>query len=293
MTTSSFVLAAATLFGAMILWPSSSWLLVFSFSPQRIITSRPLFSTTPKRYFIVPASALIEEPKEIDNDTQNTESAPEKENNIPAVEPIIQQQDNDNNNKSKQQQQQKRQRKTIDVTASIELPFSAEVAYDCFSDLPRQPEWSPWLHSVEWVYDDDEKSSSDNEISLDNNNNNLNNQQLPKASKWTLQIMGVKYSWISIATHQERPVKMAWESTSGLKNFGTVNFVSTETTTQMTMTMTFVPPRLVAFIFGKKSSPRALERYMEQTMIGSSLEKFRDVILDTTLGNNATILFPM
>ena len=117
--------------------------------------------------------------------------------------------------------------------------------------------------------------------------------------------MGVSYSWISIATKQDRPYVIEWESVSGLKNFGRVQFTplldddddddgttNITTTCRMNMTMTFVPPRIVAALF---RNPKGVQRFMERKLIGSSLRSFRDVVIDTTLGgmDNATLFFPI
>lgn len=39
----------------------------------------------------------------------------------------------------------------VSASASITLPFSSHVAYDAFSDVRRQPSWSPWLRSVSYL----------------------------------------------------------------------------------------------------------------------------------------------
>lgn len=198
--------------------------------------------------------------------------------------------------------------RSLDVSSQIDLPFPAELAYDSFSDLTRQPEWSPWLHKVEYVEGDDDEANEDDAPSA--------------ATKWTLKVLGVTYSWISVATRQDRPYLLEWESVSGLKNFGKVEFTplfdndndsegnnvssSTSTTCRMTMSMTFVPPRLVAAFFRNKPNNKdssssgngsggGLQRFMERKLIGSSLQSFRDVIIDTVLGraDNATLFFPI
>jgi uncharacterized membrane protein len=177
-------------------------------------------------------------------------------------------------------------RRSLSVSSELTLPFSAETAYDAFSDLPRQPEWSPWLHSVEFM-DSGSTSGSSN------------------STKWTLKFMGLTYSWISIATQQDRPHLIEWESVSGLKNFGTVQFQPLSSREcHMTMTMTFVPPRLVSAVFGNSKKNGGVKRFMEHKMIGSSLCRFRDVImimetdrlLDSALvesGNATMIFFPI
>ena len=44
------------------------------------------------------------------------------------------------------------------VDASIDLPFGADIAFDAFSDLPRQPSWSSWLRSVSYINNDGSSS---------------------------------------------------------------------------------------------------------------------------------------
>jgi uncharacterized membrane protein len=172
-------------------------------------------------------------------------------------------------------------RRGLEVASEIHLPFPMELAYDTFADVTRQPEWSPWLHSVEWI--DEEKKHDEHAVQS-------------KSSKWTLQVLGVRYSWISIATTQDRPHIIEWESTSGLKNFGRVHIQPRvgphgEEQSFLSMSMTFVPPRLVAAVF---RNTKALSRFMEQKMLKSSLEMFRDTVVETTIPiQNMTILFPM
>ncbi|CAB9504256.1 Polyketide cyclase / dehydrase and lipid transport [Seminavis robusta] len=164
--------------------------------------------------------------------------------------------------------------RALSVSSEAELPFSAEVAYDAFSNLTRQPEWSPWLHSVEFIDDASTRS------------------------KWTLKVLGVSYSWISIATRGDRPFLIEWESVSGLKNFGQVTFDPIENgkACRMVMVMTFVPPRLVSSVF---RNSKLLTRFMEQQLIASSLSTFRDIIFrEETLKpgssfNSTMLLFPV
>ena len=156
-------------------------------------------------------------------------------------------------------------RPRIDITSTLELPFPAEVAYDAFSDLPRQPSWSSWLRSVDYITDD----------------GSVTNDPNSKSSLWTLKKAGIKFSWTAISTKNERPNLIKWESTSGLKNFGTVQFEkSTPTTTTMTMNLSFVTPRVVAGLFNRSKS---LKEFVRTKMIDTAMEKFRDVVLETDL----------
>ena len=150
-------------------------------------------------------------------------------------------------------------KRLIEVTSEVELPFSREVAFDAYSDLTRQPSWSSWLHSVE--YTDETK----------------------EISKWTMKFMGVKYSWMAVALRNERPDLIQWQSTSGLQNFGTVQFLprnDSEKPTLMTMKMTFVAPRAAAGIFRRS---KAMADFVKNKMVLDSMANFRDVVLKTDL----------
>lgn len=149
------------------------------------------------------------------------------------------------------------EKRIVEIQSSLMLPFSAEIAYDAYSDLPRQPSWSSWLYSVEWR----DRSTTD--------------------SKWTMKFLGFKYSWTATSLRNERPHIIQWKSTSGLANFGTVVFeeLDQERTT-MTLTMTLAAPKAAAGLFNKS---KRLSEYIERKMIATSLDSFRDVVLETDL----------
>ena len=151
-----------------------------------------------------------------------------------------------------------REKRSIEISSELELPFSAEVAYDAYSNLTRQPSWSSWLHKVEYLVDDS------------------------KSSKWTMKFMGLKYSWNAIATRNERPHTIQWKSTSGLQNFGRVKFHEfDENRTLMTLKMTLIAPRAAASLFRRSNR---LSNFVEEKMIMSSLTVFRDIVAETDLG---------
>lgn len=159
--------------------------------------------------------------------------------------------------------------KRIDITSSIELPFPAEAAYDAFSDLRRQPSWSPWLRSVEYINDD----------------GTVADEKTTESSLWTLKMSGFKFSWTAIETKNERPNTIQWESTSGLKNFGTVRFEpmgdpSSPTRTLMTMNLSFVTPMVIAALFRRSKKVQSI---VEEKMIRTSMASFRDVVLEKDL----------
>jgi len=162
-------------------------------------------------------------------------------------------------------------RKVIQVSSQIELPFSAEVAYEAYSDLPRQPSWSSWLESVVVLNDDDDENSNSNE---------------PVVSKWTSKVLGIRYSWTAEAVQNERPHTIQWKSVTGLRNEGIVRFYKKEGNsydqgpTLMTLKMSFVTPRAITSIIRRS---KRLSKFVEEKMIAQSLTDFRDTIIETDL----------
>eukprot|EP00560_Eucampia_antarctica_P003960 CAMPEP_0197839024 /NCGR_PEP_ID=MMETSP1437-20131217/40539_1 /TAXON_ID=49252 ORGANISM="Eucampia antarctica, Strain CCMP1452" /NCGR_SAMPLE_ID=MMETSP1437 /ASSEMBLY_ACC=CAM_ASM_001096 /LENGTH=186 /DNA_ID=CAMNT_0043447645 /DNA_START=168 /DNA_END=728 /DNA_ORIENTATION=- len=155
-------------------------------------------------------------------------------------------------------------KKDICVSASIDLPFGADVAFNAFVDLPRQPSWSSWLRSVKYIDDDD----SDFEYS---------SCGIPlRQTKWTISFQGLKFSWKARSTIIERPTKIGWESISGLKNQGCVTFMENEHGTRMTLAMTFVAPKIVATLLRRSSR---ITSTIEKVLM-STLVQFRDIVLE-------------
>lgn len=161
--------------------------------------------------------------------------------------------------------------KVIQISSQIELPFSAEVAYEAYSDLPRQPSWSSWLESVEVV-------NTNNTVDGDNTSDN------PKVeSKWTSKMMGIRYSWTAQAVRNDRPHTIQWRSVTGLRNEGIVRFYPLkgngyhEGPTLMTLQMAFCTPKAVTALV--KRSKR-ISKFVEERMIAQSLQDFRDVVMN-------------
>ncbi len=94
-----------------------------------------------------------------------------------------------------------------------------------------------------------------------------------------------------------RPERIEWESTSGLKNSGSVVFApilgggglsstveesstSLTASTLMTLRFEFVAPRAVSGLFRRSGR---LRKYTEDVLLGTMLSDFRDVVL-TELG---------
>lgn len=134
----------------------------------------------------------------------------------------------------------------IHVSAETRLPVDAHEAYSAFEDLARQPDWSPWLSSVEYTSDQE--------------------------TLWKMKYLGFSFSWKSITTIEERPSRISWESTHGLKNFGSVEFrdSDSEEDTLMILRMTFVTPRILKHLVGQRS-----KSIVETKMLKTTLENFR------------------
>jgi uncharacterized membrane protein len=209
--------------------------------------------------------------------------------------------DNDNNDHDDKDTNSKASNTEIVVNASIDLPFAADVAFDVFSDLPRQPSWSSWLHSVSYI--DDNYSKNDDNIAaiiaqeerekrktyfLDDKSDFIDVEKL-RHTKWVMGWKKIRFSWKSKVTSMERPKCIQWESTSGLKNMGMITFEEQEDNTgnssvlntKMTLTLKFITPRIVARLT-KRSDKVAT--FMKTQILRPTLRKFRDIVIVDDLG---------
>jgi uncharacterized membrane protein len=161
----------------------------------------------------------------------------------------------------------------ISVSTSLKLPFCADTAFSAFSDLPRQPSWSSWLHSVSYIYptpDCTEKNVIYTECGIP-----------LLETKWIMKWKKISFSWKSKVTKIERPNLIQWESTSGLKNKGEIIFMDLKNATDpnekalVSLTLSFVTPRIVATLL-KRSD--AVSDFMQRKILLPTLENFRDVI---------------
>ena len=195
-------------------------------------------------------------------------------------------------------------RNEIAVDATIDLPFGADIAFDAFSDLPRQPSWSSWLRSVSYINNDGSRSRGEN----DDDNIIMQNEEKEKRityfigdsscidverlrqTKWVMGWKKISFSWKSKVTFMERPKCIKWESTSGLKNMGVITFEeqtldgSADIVTRMTLKMKFIAPRIVAKAL--KRSDR-IDAFMRNKILQPTLIKFRDILLVEDLGMEA------
>jgi o-succinylbenzoate synthase len=141
----------------------------------------------------------------------------------------------------------------IIVVASLPLPFSADIACARFTDLPQQPRWSPWISSVAYL-------------------------DAGSETEWTLRVRGVNFRWRATSSLLEEPYRgIQWESVSGLKNTGVVEFISTgEISSLMKVRMVIVTPRILSSLFSGTSV--FFEDFLRNKILKWSLEMFRDVV---------------
>ena len=140
----------------------------------------------------------------------------------------------------------------INLIVSLPLPFSADIAVSRFTDFPQQSRWSPWIRSVRYLNDGRE-------------------------TEWTLNVRGVQFKWRAVSSPLESPLKgIKWESISGLKNKGFVEFDATEQNAcLMKVRMSIMTPRIVASIF---QTSIFVEDFLQNKLLKWSLEMFRDVV---------------
>eukprot|EP00586_Coscinodiscus_wailesii_P012705 CAMPEP_0172517112 /NCGR_PEP_ID=MMETSP1066-20121228/281845_1 /TAXON_ID=671091 /ORGANISM="Coscinodiscus wailesii, Strain CCMP2513" /LENGTH=178 /DNA_ID=CAMNT_0013298913 /DNA_START=297 /DNA_END=833 /DNA_ORIENTATION=+ len=162
-------------------------------------------------------------------------------------------------------------KRLISESASIELPFSSQTAYDAFSDLPRQPSWSPWLRSVSYLPDD-----GDDDVGIPDSNG------VGRRSRWILRVKGVTLGWRAVATALERPGVIRWESVSGVKNMGNVEITPLgDHKCVMTLKMSVVVPRALALVFRKS---RRIGVIFREQFLMATLVRFRAVVLEDLEG---------
>jgi uncharacterized membrane protein len=153
------------------------------------------------------------------------------------------------------QQQATSDKNVIYCRFEMDLPFSTEVAFDAFSDLTRQPNWSRWLKSVEYM------------------------DSTKQRTLWKMRYMGLSTSWEAVSKRLARPNLIEWESVSGLKNYGSVEFMdhhSAPDHSRARMKIGFVVPRLFAKLLGDTSGATKI---VEDKMLKSTLENFREDVL--------------
>jgi uncharacterized membrane protein len=160
----------------------------------------------------------------------------------------------------------------ISVETSMTLPFCANTAFSAFSDLPRQPSWSHWLHSVSYIYPSD---STNTKIPCTECGIPL------LETKWIMKWKKLSFTWKSKITKIQRPYLIQWESTSGLKNKGKIVFIDLENSTAtddkalVSLTLSFVTPRIVGKLLRRSD---IISDFMQRKILLPTLENFRDVV---------------
>eukprot|EP00984_Skeletonema_dohrnii_P011245 scaffold4470_cov99-Skeletonema_dohrnii-CCMP3373.AAC.6 len=140
----------------------------------------------------------------------------------------------------------------ITVSVSLPLPFSDSIASSRFTDLPQMSRWSPWLNSVTYL----------DEAGL---------------TEWNLNIRGVKFSWKAKSEVLDEPKGIKWESVSGLKNRGVVEFEPTsDNNCIMKLQMSIIMPYILVSLF--QGMPSVVQEFLQNKLLKWSLEMFRDVV---------------
>jgi hypothetical protein len=141
----------------------------------------------------------------------------------------------------------------ITVSVSLPLPFSDIIASSRFTDLPQMSRWSPWLNSVTYL------------------------DESPGLTEWNLNIRGVKFSWRAKSEILSNPKGIQWDSISGLKNRGVVEFEPTsEDSCVMKMKMSIIMPYILVALF--QGMPSTVQEFLQNKLLKWSLEMFRDVV---------------
>ncbi len=90
-------------------------------------------------------------------------------------------------------------------------------------------------------------------------------------------VIGIEFRWKAMSTLLRSPKGIKWESISGLKNKGLVEFVEVSNNScLMTVTMSMITPRILNLLF--KTSKELVKEFLENKLLKWSLESFRDVV---------------
>ena len=140
----------------------------------------------------------------------------------------------------------------ITVAVSMPLPFSDRIASSRFTDLPQMSRWCPWLNSVTYL-------------------------DAAGLTEWNLNIKGVKFSWKAQSEMLNNPAGIKWNSVSGLRNSGIVEFepVSSDSCT-MKLKMSIIMPYIMVSLF--QGMPSIVHDFLQNKLLKWSLEMFRDVV---------------
>ena len=98
----------------------------------------------------------------------------------------------------------------------------------------------------------------------------------PGLTEWNLNIRGVKFSWKAKSQVLAEPKGIAWESTSGLKNRGVVEFEPiADDSCMMKLKMSIIMPYILVSLF---NGIPMVQEFLQNKLLKWSLEMFRDVV---------------
>ena len=137
-------------------------------------------------------------------------------------------------------------------SCSTPVNVPAPIAYDIISDYPRWPEWSPWLKRVD-TFDEDASGAT---------------------SRWHLKFQAVDVSWGSKVVECIPGSLARWESTSGVRNSGSLRTTPHEDASSCTLTISlrYEIPALVAKLFSARFVSKLVSRRLE-----ADLGRFRRI----------------
>jgi uncharacterized membrane protein len=96
-------------------------------------------------------------------------------------------------------------------------------------------------------------------------------------TEWTLRVRGIYFRWRATSTILNDPYKgIQWESVSGLKNTGFVEFIPEGNSCLMKVSIAFVSPRILSSLF--RGTSVFFEEFLRNKVLKWSLEMFRDVV---------------
>jgi uncharacterized membrane protein len=171
------------------------------------------------------------------------------------------------------------------ISSSVVVDATPDEAYALYSQLPRFPEWSPWLKSVEYDPDPDCASAS---------------------TKWVLASRGITVAWTAATVAAEPGSRIAWEATSGLPNRGEVIFSSLSPSgdgdgdgggrssvtrssgrqcgTEVRLEVSYDAPKFITVLV---KNVGVLSRFIEKTLLGD-LRRFKQVLKQELEAANGT-----
>ncbi|MGG6267613.1 SRPBCC family protein [Leptolyngbya sp. AN03gr2] len=136
----------------------------------------------------------------------------------------------------------------LEHTAQVEVEASIEKVWGFWSDLEQMPNWMNWISSVKV------------------------SEEQPELSRWTLNAVGLQFSWQSRLTKIVPNQIIQWESISGLPNRGAIRFYDRGSEGSIVkMTIAYSVPELLAQMMNNGM----VDRFV-QSNIRADLDRFRE-----------------